>query len=75
MLVYIDRNRTVDAKPKKEYVYRMNMGILDALSEGVPKGYVEGVLRRFVPAEQRDEEDVRALAEKQALAFKDESQV
>lgn len=70
MLVYIDRNRTEDAAPKKEYVYRMNMGIRDAVAEGMPEEYVDSVLRKFIPA-GRDEE-VRGVAERQALAFEDE---
>jgi gamma-glutamylcyclotransferase len=48
MLVYINRRQVEAGQPKEEYVYRMNRGIGDAVGEGVPKGYVEGVLRRFI---------------------------
>jgi gamma-glutamylcyclotransferase len=49
MLVYINRNQTEPSAPKHEYIYRMNMGIKDALKEGVPKGYVDKVMRPFIP--------------------------
>ncbi|KAI5200775.1 hypothetical protein E4T39_05524 [Aureobasidium subglaciale] len=70
VLVYIDRERLVDDKPKHEYIYRMNMGIHDALKEGVPQDYVQEVMRKFIPPEHDDE--VRGQAMQQALAFKDE---
>ncbi|KAI5243148.1 hypothetical protein E4T43_04334 [Aureobasidium subglaciale] len=70
MLVYIDRERLVDDKPKHEYIYRMNMGIHDALKEGVPEDYVQEVMRKFIPPEHDDE--VRDQAMQQALAFEDE---
>ncbi|THX33803.1 hypothetical protein D6D12_01365 [Aureobasidium pullulans] len=70
MLVYIDRERVIDSKPKHEYIYRMNMGISDALKEGVPKDYVQEVMRNFIPPEHDDGLHDQAL--QQALAFKDE---
>lgn len=70
MLVYIDRVKTKASEPKKEYIYRMNMGIKDALSEGVPSEYVEGVMRKFIPDEGGEE--VAGLARKQAVMFEDE---
>ncbi|KAK5118478.1 hypothetical protein LTR62_002993 [Meristemomyces frigidus] len=48
MLVYIDRVRVSVARPRDEYVVRMNKGIEDALVMGVPKEYVEEVLRKFI---------------------------
>jgi hypothetical protein len=50
MLLYIDRKRTKDDKPREEYIYRMNMGIVDALKVGIPLSYVEIVMRKFIPA-------------------------
>ncbi|GAB7351274.1 hypothetical protein MBLNU459_g1692t1 [Dothideomycetes sp. NU459] len=70
MLVYIDRNRTEDAAPKREYVYRMNMGIRDAVREGVPEEYVESVMRTFIP--DVETEGMRSVAERQAVEFRDE---
>lgn len=70
MLVYVDRGRVEESKPKREYVYRMNMGISDALDMGVPNEYVEKVVRRFVPAV--DDGSVESLARRQALDFQDE---
>jgi hypothetical protein len=58
MLVYIDRKRNQGGHaPRAEYVHRMNMGIRDALREGVPRGYVEGVLREYIPAPGVEEEE------------------
>ncbi|KAK4660051.1 hypothetical protein QC762_0015010 [Podospora pseudocomata] len=74
-LVYIDFERDKGGfKPREEYIVRMNRGIDDALREGVPSSYVEGVLRGYIPAEEQDEE-VEKLAERQAGGFKDESGV
>jgi hypothetical protein len=50
MLLYTDRKRTKDDKPREEYIYRMNMGIVDALKVGIPSSYVEIVMRKFIPA-------------------------
>lgn len=76
MLVYVDFKRCVGGHlPKKEYVVRMNRGIEDAVREGVPRGYVERVLRRYIPAEEEGgEEDgaVKGLALRQAAGFRDE---
>ncbi len=74
MLVYIDRNKTTPDEPKEEYIYRMNMGVQDALKEGVPKEYVNDVMREFIPEEEDeevDEETVR-FAGKQAVMFEEE---
>ncbi|KAF2437930.1 hypothetical protein P171DRAFT_424878 [Karstenula rhodostoma CBS 690.94] len=49
MLVYIDRRRVGAGKPREEYVGRMERGVGDAVGLGVPRAYVEGVVRRFVP--------------------------
>lgn len=73
MLVYVDRKRTVEDRPQKEYVYRMNQGITDAINMGVPKAYVDEVMRRFIPKDGG--EGAKALAERQAVKFEDESDV
>ena len=70
MLVYIDRERLKPDEPKKEYIYRMNMGINDAVKEGMPHDYVEDVLRSFIPDLQ--DEKVAEFARQQALFFEDE---
>ena len=70
MLVYIDRKRIAGDKAKKEYIYRMNMGIKDALKEGMPKQYLENVMRKFIP--DVEDETVAKVAKKQALLFEDE---
>ncbi|OCL02836.1 hypothetical protein AOQ84DRAFT_357186 [Glonium stellatum] len=73
-LVYIDRKRVTEDKPKKEYIYRMNMGIRDALDMGVPKKYVDGVMREFIPEEEEEKAgETKAVAMKQALNFVDEN--
>jgi gamma-glutamylcyclotransferase len=70
MLVYIDRNRTEPEIPKREYVYRMNMGIRDAMAEGMPADYVNDVLRKFIP--DKEDESVARFAKQQAVFFEDE---
>ena len=70
MLVYINRKMTAPDKPKKEYIYRMNMGIKDAVKEGMPKGYVDKVMRKFIP--DLEDKGVKEVARKQALVFEDE---
>jgi len=72
VLVYIDHQRTQDDAPRAEYVHRMNYGIADALRLGMPREYVEDVIRNFIPAEGDDNESVVELARKQALNFDDE---
>jgi len=71
MLVYINRQQTQDRQPKKEYIYRMNMGIKDAVKAGVPPAYVEKVMRKYIP--EKDDGDLKEMAEKQALVFEDEA--
>ncbi|KAF2485148.1 hypothetical protein BDY17DRAFT_308595 [Neohortaea acidophila] len=76
MLVYIDRLRTEPAEPRKEYVVRMNKGICDAVEQGVPEGYVRGVLRGFIPEGGAEGEgEIEVLARRQAARFEDESGV
>jgi gamma-glutamylcyclotransferase len=70
MLVYISRKHVTDSKPKHEYIYRMNQGINDALKEGVPKEYVQEVMRKFIPPEHDDR--LRDQAVQQAISFQDE---
>ena len=70
VLVYIDRERVVDDVPQQEYIYRMNMGIKDAVDgAGVPLAYVQKVVRPFIPEQAKKE--VEGLAWKQALDFED----
>ena len=70
LLVYIDRKRTKDASPKKEYMHRINMGVGDAVELGIPQSYVDDVVRNIIPA--AEDESAKPLAEKQALKFEDE---
>ncbi|KAK4629141.1 hypothetical protein CLAFUW4_08302 [Fulvia fulva] len=74
MLLYINRNLKKVGDIKKEYVYRMNQGIADAVKEGMPKEYVEQVLREYI-REEEDEirhERVQETAERQAANFENE---
>jgi hypothetical protein len=74
MLVYIDRLRTSDNTPKDEYIYRMNMGILDALMAGIPKIYIDKVMRKFIPAQNASVDNkVKNIAFIQAKEFKGEN--
>lgn len=71
MLVYIDLKRVTPEQPKKEYIFRMNKGIEDATKEGMPKAYVDDVMRRFIP-DVRDDDETEKFARKQASLFRDE---
>lgn len=76
MLVYIDRVRITPDKPRKEYVYRMNQGIADAVKMGVPKEYVKHVMREYIPVEEEEaRKSMEEFAANQAAQFKDESGV
>lgn len=55
MLVYINREMTDEGEIRKEYISRMNCGIEDAVKEGLPREYVEQVLRRWIPADGEGE--------------------
>jgi hypothetical protein len=70
MLVYIDRKRVKPDRPKKEYIYRMNMGIRDAVAEGMPQNYVDEVMRSFIP--DAEDREVEQFAKQQAVFFEDE---
>ncbi|KAH7382511.1 hypothetical protein DE146DRAFT_623266 [Phaeosphaeria sp. MPI-PUGE-AT-0046c] len=82
MLVYVDLKRVTPSTPREEYVYRMNRGVEDASKCGVPKGYVEGVVRGYIPVEEDEGEGkggqtasggVEEFAKGQARGFRDES--
>ena len=78
MVVYIDVKRAKGGyPPKEEYVVRMNRGIRDAIGMGIPKGYVERVLRRYIPPleDLMVDEKTEKLAWKQAKNFQDEPEV
>ncbi|CBX90669.1 hypothetical protein LEMA_P057030.1 [Plenodomus lingam JN3] len=76
MLVYIDRQRTAPDEPREEYIYRMNQGITDAVKMGVPKEYVNEVMRKYIPAEHHTaSKSIEDFAKGQAVQFKDESGV
>lgn len=78
VLVYVNRNDTKEAKPKTEYIYRMNRGIDDAIKVGVPETYIEKYLRKYIPKEEENSamQSQRTLARalKQAADFRDERQ-
>lgn len=59
MLVYINREMTDEGEIRKEYISRMNCGIKDAVQEGLPREYVEQVLRRWIPADGEEGEKTR----------------
>lgn len=51
-LVYVDVVRLQTGEPHTEYIHRMNMGINDAIQEGVPKEYIDKYLRPFIPEQK-----------------------
>ncbi|KAI0390757.1 hypothetical protein F5Y17DRAFT_40797 [Xylariaceae sp. FL0594] len=51
VLVYVDFKRVASARPREEYVLRMNLGIDESMGQWeLPTSYVDDVLRPFIPA-------------------------
>lgn len=61
-LCYVSKRWVDEARPKEEYVHRMNMGISDALEKGMPVAYVEKYIRPFIPEERKQERESKAEA-------------
>ncbi|KAK3672099.1 hypothetical protein LTR78_008070 [Recurvomyces mirabilis] len=70
MLVYINRKQISESKPKEEYIYRMNMGIEDAVEEGMPEEYVKQVMRNFIP--EVEDEVVEEVVKEESVRFEAE---
>lgn len=51
VLVYVNDTLKTESRPVTEYIYRMNMGIKDAIAEGVPQDHINKYLRPFIPEE------------------------
>ncbi|KAL8787803.1 MAG: hypothetical protein Q9213_001990 [Squamulea squamosa] len=51
LLVYIDRKRVDEHRPRDEYVHRINMGVHEVVKMGIPQRYVDDVIRKFIPTE------------------------
>lgn len=49
VLVYIDEECVRQGKPRDEYIARMNRGIVEAQSLGLPAAWTEDVIRKFIP--------------------------
>jgi len=49
VLVYVDENCVKVAKPKFEYIARMNRGIRESVELGMPRQWVDEVIRGFIP--------------------------
>jgi gamma-glutamylcyclotransferase len=47
--LYFDPWRVNSSTPQYEYIHRMNSGILDAVSLGMPESYVNNVMRQYIP--------------------------
>ncbi|CAG8903085.1 unnamed protein product [Penicillium egyptiacum] len=50
-LVYVDENCVRLSEPKFEYIARMNRAIRESVDLGVPVGWVDSVMRKFIPVE------------------------
>lgn len=50
-LVYVDEFRTSPGPVKREYVGRMNRAIRQSIELGIPRGWVERVMRRWIVEE------------------------
>ncbi|KAI9147488.1 Gamma-glutamylcyclotransferase [Paramyrothecium foliicola] len=51
VLVYLNQALIKDGEAKDEYVHRMNRGIVDAISLGIPEEYFENIVRPTIPRE------------------------
>ncbi|KAI3559431.1 AIG2 family protein [Colletotrichum abscissum] len=62
-LVYVDTERTEPSTPRAEYVDRMNRGVDEATERfGLPRGYVDDVIRGYIPAAAASsEEDTKTI--------------
>ncbi|KAF8077705.1 Butirosin biosynthesis, BtrG-like protein [Lyophyllum atratum] len=49
-LVYVDVECLVEGPPAKEYIFRVNRAVDDAVLEGVPQDYIDKYIRPFIPA-------------------------
>jgi gamma-glutamylcyclotransferase len=51
VIFYCDRKNTVASPDQifRAYSYKMNQGIVDAIEEGIPEGYINECIRPFVP--------------------------
>jgi hypothetical protein len=51
VVFHTDRKHTTDSKQLSAgaYSYKINQGIMDAVEEGIPQGYINECLRPFVP--------------------------
>ncbi|KAF2430370.1 hypothetical protein EJ08DRAFT_649682 [Tothia fuscella] len=52
VLAYVDKNSTEDAKPNGTYRYKVNVGVRDAMAEGIPQTYIDQCIRPFIPVEK-----------------------
>ncbi|GJC80701.1 hypothetical protein ColLi_03539 [Colletotrichum liriopes] len=63
-LVYVDNERTEPSSPRAEYVDRMNRGVDEATKLfGLPAGYVDHVIRPYIPAPETSIVDTTAIAD------------
>jgi hypothetical protein len=51
VLVYVDENCVTVAKPKFEYIARMNRGIRESVALGLPQSWIDEVVRKAIPQE------------------------
>jgi len=68
-LVYVDEKRTKEGLPKEEYIYRVGMGIEDAVANGVPIEYFEKYVRPFIP--EKSHEELEEMARPRVLTQSD----
>ncbi|KAK2754722.1 hypothetical protein FQN54_006855 [Arachnomyces sp. PD_36] len=51
VLVYVDEHHTEEGPPKEEYIVRMNRAIRESVELGIPKDWIDKVMRRSIPEE------------------------
>lgn len=50
-LVYIDENCVTVSEPKHEYIARMNRAIRESIALGVPRLWIDEVIRKYIPTQ------------------------
>ncbi|KAJ2899109.1 hypothetical protein MKZ38_003415 [Zalerion maritima] len=58
-LVYVNEQQKEPEKVQRRYIQRINVGIEQATKLGMPRSYVENVLRKYVPGPGESEEVVK----------------
>ena len=67
VMAYVNRHRTEPGQPWKEYVGKINKGVVDGIARGVPEEYFEKYIRPFIPppSDEEGEPEIRDSIDRQ----------